>query len=62
MGFRSTPGTTYSLQYSKDLTTGSWSDIGSVTSDGTSASFTETDASRLSDSRGFYRVRIPTIP
>jgi bilirubin oxidase len=62
MGFRSTPGTTYSLQYSKDLTTGSWSDIGSVTSDGRSASFTETDASRLSDSRGFYRVRIPTIP
>ena len=62
LGFRATPGTTYTLQYSRDLTTGSWKDIGSVTSDGTSARFTETDADRLADARGFYRVRIPVIP
>ena len=60
--FRSTPGTTYTVQYSTTLTTGSWVDIGSVTSDGTSASFTDTSAARLAQPRGFYRVKIPTIP
>jgi FtsP/CotA-like multicopper oxidase with cupredoxin domain/arylsulfatase A-like enzyme len=62
LDFKTTPGTTYTLQYSADMTTGSWTDIGSVTSDGTSASFTETDASRLGQARGFYRVAIPSIP
>ena len=56
-----TPGTTYTLQYSPDMTIGSWIDIGSVTSDGTSASFTETDSGRLGQARGFYRVIIPVI-
>lgn len=60
--FKATPGTTYTLQYSSDLTTGSWTDVGSVTSDGTSASFTETDATRLGQAKGYYRVKIPTIP
>ncbi len=60
--FRSTPGTTYTVQYSTTLTTGSWVDIGSVTSDGTSASFTDTSAVRLAQPCGFYRVKIPTIP
>ena len=60
--FKSTVGTTYALQYSADMTTSSWVDIGSVTSDGTSANFAETDANRLSQSRGFYRVTIPAIP
>ncbi len=60
--FKSTVGTTYTLQYSADMTTGSWVDIGSVTSDGASANFTETDAARLSQARGFYRVTIPSIP
>lgn len=60
LDFKATPGTTYTLQWSADLST--WTDVGSVTSDGTSASFTETDATRLSGSRGFYRVMIPTIP
>jgi hypothetical protein len=60
--FKATPGTTYTLQYSSDLTTGSWADVGSVTSDGTSASFTETDATRLGQAKGYYRVKIPTIP
>ena len=62
LDFNATPGTTYTLQYSPDMTTGSWIDIGSVTSDGTSANFTETDAARLSLPRGFYRVTIPTVP
>ena len=62
LDFKATTGTTYVLQYSTDLTTGSWTDIGSVTSDGTSATFTETDATRLGQARGFYRVTIPTIP
>ena len=62
LDFKATPGTTYTLQYSSDLTAGSWTDIGSVTSNGTSASFTETDSTRLSQARGFYRVTIPVIP
>lgn len=60
--FKSTVGTTYTLQYSADMTTGSWIDIGSVTSDGSSANFTETNSSRLAQARGFYRVTVPTIP
>ena len=44
------------------MTPSSWTDIGSVTSDGASAIFTETDATRLGQARGFYRVKIPTIP
>ena len=60
--FKSTVGTTYTLQYSADLTTSSWTDIGSVTSDGTSANFTETNATRLGQAKGFYRVTIPTVP
>ena len=62
LDFKSTPGTTYTLQYMTDLTTGTWTEIGSVTSDGTSATFTELDAARLSQARGFYRVTIPRIP
>ena len=62
LDFKATAGTTYTLQYSTDLTTGSWKDIGSVTSDGTSANFTETDTTRLGQARGFYRVVIPSIP
>ena len=60
--FKATVGTTYNLQYSPDMTTSSWVSIGSVTSDGTSATFTETDAMRLGQARGFYRVTIPKIP
>ncbi len=60
LDFKSTPGTTYSLKWSPDMNT--WSDVGSVTSDGTSATFVETDANRLAGARGFYKVSIPTIP
>ncbi|WP_395737609.1 YHYH protein [Prosthecobacter sp.] len=59
LDFKATPGTTYTLQWSPDSST--WTDIGSVTSNGTSATFTETDSTRLSGARGFYRVAIPTI-
>ncbi len=62
LDFKATPGTTYTLQYSPNMTTGSWTDIGSVTSDGSSATFIETDPTRLGQARGFYRVTIPTIP
>ncbi len=60
--FKSTVGTTYTLQYSADMTTSSWTDIGSVTGNGASAIFTETDATRLAQPKGYYRVKIPTIP
>jgi hypothetical protein len=62
LDFQATPGTTYTLQYHTDLTNGTWTDIGSVTSDGTSATFIETDATRLGQARGFYRVTIPVVP
>lgn len=57
--FKAIAGTTYTLQFSETQTTGSWADIGSVTSNGTSATFTETDATRLARPRGFYRVILP---
>ncbi len=60
--FKATPGTTYAVQYSTDLTTGNWVDAGSVTSDGATATFTDTDANRNSQARRFYRVTIPVIP
>ena len=61
MLFKSTIGTTYTLQYSADLTTGGWTDIASVTSNGSSVTYTDTDATRLASPRGFYRVIIPAI-
>ena len=61
MNFNATNGTTYLLQYSPDMTTGSWVTIGSVTSNGTSATYTEADATRLSQARGFYRVVLPSV-
>lgn len=60
LDFKATPGTTYTLQYSTDMST--WTTIGSVTSDGNSAGFTETDPTRLGQAKGFYRVVLPTAP
>ena len=54
--FNGIPGTSYTLQYSPDLTVGSWVNIGTVNSDG---NFTETNSSRLALPKGFYRVGIP---
>ncbi len=61
MQFKATPGTTYTVQYSPDVTTGSWVDVGSITSNGTSGDFYETDPTRLGQGRGFYRVTMPVI-
>ena len=61
MEFTATAGTTYTVQYSPDMTSGSWTDVGSITSNGFSADFYETDPGRLSSARGFYRVTMPII-
>lgn len=60
--FNATPGTTYTLQYSDTLGTNSWSDIASVTSDGTAVTYTESNSARLAKSKGFYRVTMPLVP
>ncbi len=62
LDFKSTTGTTYALQFSTDMTTGSWTNVGYVTSDGAAASFVETNAARLAVPRGFYRVTTPVVP
>ena len=54
--FNATTGTSFLVQYSPDMTTGSWITIGTATSDGTAAAFTEADATRLAQARGFYRA------
>ncbi|MGB8167183.1 MAG: multicopper oxidase domain-containing protein [Chthoniobacteraceae bacterium] len=59
--FNATNGTSYLVQYSPDMTTGSWVTIGTVTSDGTAATFTEADAARLAQPRGFYRAVIQSV-
>ncbi len=61
MNFKATSGTTYTLQFSSDLTQSSWRDIASVTSNGSSVTYTETDPVRLAATPGFYRVKIPAI-
>ncbi|MDB6059446.1 MAG: bilirubin oxidase [Verrucomicrobiales bacterium] len=62
MLFYATPGTTYSLQYTPTLQSPAWADIASVTSDGASVKYTETDPTRLAGVLGFYRVIMPLIP
>ena len=59
LNFKATAGSTYNLQYSTDLS--NWTDIGSVTSNGTSATFTETSSTRLAQAKGFYRVCMPAV-
>ena len=67
--FQATPGTTYTVQYSPDMTTSSWIDVGSITSNGTSADFyrDRSDAARTGArilSRGHARhhpVRRPSM-
>ncbi len=60
--FNATPGTTYALQYLGKLGNSAWSDIASLTSDGTAVTYTETNATRLAGFSGFYRVVMPLIP
>ena len=59
--FKATTGTTYTLQYTTNLLGTNWSTISSVTSTGSTASFTETNLARLAKSPGFYRVQMPVI-
>ena len=51
--FAGVVGTNYTLQYSPDLSVGSWINIGTVTSNG---NFTETNPGRLAAPKGFYRA------
>ncbi len=57
--FNASNGSTYLLQYSPDLTTGSWTTIDTVTSNGNTATFIEADSARLGAARGFYRLVLP---
>lgn len=59
LDFKATPGSTYALQHSIDMS--NWTTIGSVTSDGSTAGFTETDGTRLGQAKGFYRVVMPSV-
>ena len=59
--FNATNGTSYLVQHSPDMTTGSWQTIGTVTSDGTAATFIEADVTRLAQPRGFYRAVIQSV-
>lgn len=60
--FNATTGTTYTLQYSPDMSAGSWSSIATTTSAASLADFIETDPARLAASGGFYRIIMPLIP
>jgi len=50
--------TNYTVQWSPQIGTGSWTDIATVTTMGTSAFFTDTNATRLAGPVGVYRVRL----
>ena len=56
MQFSGAVGINYTLQYSSDLSAGSWIEIGTVTNDG---NFSETNPNRLALPKGFYRAVIP---
>ena len=59
--FNATTGSSFLVQYSPDMTAGSWVTVGVATSDGTSATYTETDTTRLGLAKGFYRAVIPAV-
>jgi blue copper oxidase len=59
--FNATLGSSYLVQYSADMTSGSWTTVGTATSDGSTATYTETDGSRLGQARGFYRAVIQSV-
>jgi bilirubin oxidase len=60
--FDSTTNTTYRIQYRADLAD-SWLDIGTITSDSGSSTttYTDSDATRCANAKGFYRVVLPRI-
>ncbi len=53
--------TTYAVEFSTDMRTGSWTNVGTVTSDGNVANYVETNATRLAYPRAFYRVQMPVV-
>ncbi|MBI3882561.1 MAG: multicopper oxidase domain-containing protein [Verrucomicrobia bacterium] len=59
--FSASTNTTYLVQFSTDLTSGSWTNVGAVTSDGTAANYVETNVTRLAIPRAFYRVQMPVV-
>ena len=58
MRWVSLPDKTYAVQYSTSLMAGSWTTIATVNSIGALTTFTDTDATRLSQPKGFYRVSL----
>jgi len=56
--FQSQAGVTYELEYSEDLTPGSWSVVATVEGDGGSKTFADSDATRNGMPAGFYRVQV----
>ena len=58
MSWVSLPDKAYAVQYSPTLLEGSWTTIATIQSIGTLTTFTDTDATRLSQSQGFYRVSL----
>jgi hypothetical protein len=52
----SVAGKTYSVQYSANLVV--WTEVGTVTADGDTASFSDTDAGRAGSASGYYRVLV----
>ncbi|MEI6175759.1 MAG: DUF1566 domain-containing protein [Verrucomicrobiota bacterium] len=58
MSWVSLPDKTYTVQYSPTLLDGSWTTIATIPSIGTLTRFTDTDATRLSLPKGFYRVAL----
>ena len=59
--FNATTGSSFLVQYSPDMTAGSWITVGVATSDGTSATYAETDTTRLGLAKGFYRAVIQAV-
>jgi Lamin Tail Domain len=53
-----TSGQTIGIFYSTDLAAGSWMDLGNVTVSGANGTFSDTDAGRLANPRGFYRATL----
>jgi len=60
--FDCTTNTTYKIQYRADLAD-SWSDIGTITSGSgnSTTTYTDSDATRSANAKGFYRVVLPRI-
>jgi hypothetical protein len=57
--WQSIPGTIYHIEYSQSLETESWDSIASnIEGRGATTSWLDSDATRLADPSGFYRVKV----